>query len=233
MVPLRNPRDVKQVVSHSTANKILFVLVFSILFILPLFPTFTHHLLFSTFFTFIILAGTQLISKNRMLWFSFCSVAIALVWIGDIMDLPVIKAISKGFNMVLYIFIVADLVKQLSRAKVVSADVILEAINGYLMIGLVFAIVVAFLMSQNPASFSFSDTKSGILRGESPYHQYIYFAFITLTTVGYGDVVPLSEPAKSLSIMISLTGQLYIAIVIAVLVGKYISQDARAKGESK
>ena len=56
-----------------------------------------------------------------------------------------------------------------------------------------------------------------------------YYAFTALTTVGYGDVVPLTPVARSMSILISVTGQLYIAVVIALLIGKYISQDGTSK----
>jgi voltage-gated potassium channel Kch len=148
-----------------------------------------------------------------------------MVWLGDAIDLHVIKSISKGINVILFIFIVFDLVKQVSYAKVVSPKVILESINGYLMIGLVFSILVALLMGFDPGSFSLNNIP---IQSDSPFHQNIYYAFITLTTVGYGDIVPLTPIARSLSILISVTGQLYIAVVIALLVGKYISQAGRS-----
>jgi voltage-gated potassium channel len=53
---------------------------------------------------------------------------------------------------------------------------------------------------------------------------YVYFGFVTLSTLGYGDVVPLTPAARSLSIFISITGQMYIAIIIATLVSKYLGQ---------
>jgi voltage-gated potassium channel Kch len=56
---------------------------------------------------------------------------------------------------------------------------------------------------------------------------YIYFGFVTLTTLGYGDVVPLTPAAKSLAIFTSITGQMYVAIIIAALVSKYLSQPKK------
>lgn len=52
----------------------------------------------------------------------------------------------------------------------------------------------------------------------------IYFSFVTLTTSGYGDIVPLSQPAKFLSILEAVMGQLYLTIMIARLIGMHISQ---------
>jgi hypothetical protein len=57
------------------------------------------------------------------------------------------------------------------------------------------------------------------------FHDFLYFSFITLTTLGYGDVTPVSALAKSLSIVIAIAGQLYMTILIAMLVGKYISSS--------
>ncbi len=55
-------------------------------------------------------------------------------------------------------------------------------------------------------------------------HEYIYYTFVTFTTLGYGDIVPLVPISKSLSLVISISGQFYIAIIIAMLVGKYASK---------
>lgn len=54
--------------------------------------------------------------------------------------------------------------------------------------------------------------------------EFIYFSNVTLTTLGYGDVVPLSRPAKMLAVMQAMLGQLYVAIVIARMVGLQVSQ---------
>ncbi len=155
---------------------------------------------------------------------AFAILAIVMVWISNAVDLEAFKGVSKVINIVIFIFIVSDLVKQVSLAKKVTPKVILESINGYLLIGMVFSLLVALLMGINPESFSFNKLHSGNTPETFAFDQYIYFAFITLTTTGYGDVVPLTPIARSLSTMISLTGQLYIAVVIALLVGKYISQ---------
>jgi voltage-gated potassium channel Kch len=175
-----------------------------------------------------ILLGTQLISTRGKMLFLYASIALIMVWIGDAMDLPVIKGISKGINIILYVFIVINLVRQASEAKKVSPTVILESINAYLMIGLVFSIMVALMMVVNSGSFSFSNLNAGTVSPDTLNHQIIYYTFITLTTVGYGDVVPITSEAKSLAMMICVTGQLYIAVVIALLVGKYISQEKSA-----
>jgi voltage-gated potassium channel len=214
--------------SFSRANQSLSVLLFITLFLVPVVPSHLYRFTYSILFSGMILLGTQLISNSRKMLFLYSSIAIVMVWIGDAMDLPVIKAISKGINIILYVFIVINLVRQASEAKKVSPTVILESINAYLMIGLVFSIIVALMMVVNSGSFSFSNLNAGTVSQDTTNHQIIYYTFITLTTVGYGDVVPITSEAKSLAMMICVTGQLYIAVVIALLVGKYISQERSA-----
>jgi hypothetical protein len=51
---------------------------------------------------------------------------------------------------------------------------------------------------------------------------FLYYSFVTLTTLGYGDITPASSPARSLSTLEAVTGQLYIAILVARLVGLHI-----------
>jgi uncharacterized membrane protein len=58
------------------------------------------------------------------------------------------------------------------------------------------------------------------------FHDYLYFSFVTLTTLGYGDVTPVSSLAKSVAMTIAVAGQFYMTILIAILVGKYLSNAA-------
>ena len=81
--------------------------------------------------------------------------------------------------------------------------------------GLLFSIWVAILINFLPNSFS------GITPGHTSFQLNIYYTFVTMTTLGYGDITPQIPLAKSLSILISTSGQLYVAIIIAMLVGKF------------
>jgi voltage-gated potassium channel len=215
--------------SIKIANETLFILVLMILFFVPFLPVSLHRYAYSFLFTTIILAGTQVLSKKKKITLTYAIIAIAMVWIGDTFNLRIIEGISKGINVILFIIIVFDLVRKVSQARMVSPKVILEAINGYLMIGLVFSIAVAFMTGLNPGSFSFETINTQPFQAGYPFYRYIYYTFITLATVGYGDIVPLTPIARSMSILISVTGQLYIAVVIALLVGKYISQEVRSE----
>jgi hypothetical protein len=99
----------------------------------------------------------------------------------------------------------------------------MESINGYLMLGLSFSILIALVCVIDPNAFSFRHLSETMDPAISYVSNYIYFGFVTLSTLGYGDVVPLTPAARSLSIFTSITGQMYVAIIIAALVSKYLS----------
>jgi hypothetical protein len=106
----------------------------------------------------------------------------------------------------------------------VNAQVILESIIGYLLIGIVFAVVVAVIGHLDPAAFSFTTRRSADTAIAADFSEDLYFTNITLATVGYGDMLPMKPYARSLATLIGMSGQLYIAIIIAMLVGKFSSQ---------
>ena len=117
--------------------------------------------------------------------------------------------------MTFFTFVVVRLVFQIARSERVDGTVILEAINGYLLIGLTFSLFVSLVLRFNPNAFHLTNMS------EDSLTNFIYYTFVTMTTLGYGDIVPVSPAAKSLAILISISGQMYVAILIALLVGKY------------
>jgi len=76
----------------------------------------------------------------------------------------------------------------------------------------------------HPGSFSLA----AVLDAESKKALY-FFSFVTLTTLGYGDITPVSGPARSLAMVEAIVGQMYIAVLIARLVGTHISQSMMKK----
>lgn len=126
------------------------------------------------------------------------------------------------------------LVHRLSREKRVTADVLTGALAGYVLLGLLAALVTALLESINPGSFdglllsgseeAGIDTPGGSIQRERFIHV-AYFAFVTLTTLGFGDIVPLTPLAKLTTILFSVLGPFYLAVNMGVLIGRYIQQE--------
>ncbi|HET6722810.1 MAG TPA: potassium channel family protein [Chitinophagaceae bacterium] len=136
------------------------------------------------------------------------------------------NGISDSLNLLFFIFAVSRLLKQVAQSKLVTAQVIIQSVSGYLLLGLVFTMGVARLDFLQPGSFSFSVDENGSFQGN--FYDQLYYSFITMGTVGYGDLLPKTPVAKSFSTLIGVSGQLYVAIIIAMLVGKYSASSGQS-----
>jgi len=134
------------------------------------------------------------------------------------LNLTLAFTIFRGLNIIFFAFIVILVISQIAKAREVNARVILDATNGYLLLGLVFALLVDMMIMFDSQAFNFTVNK------ETNLQDNLYFSFVTLATLGYGDFVPIKPYAKSLSMLIAVCGQLYVAIIIALLVGKFSSR---------
>src|SRR6516165_1961290 len=111
------------------------------------------------------------------------------------------------------------IVKSLVSAPTLQFDSILGAVCGYLFVGLGWAVLYAMIEGFRPDSFQISPK---LITGGEPArplpHVLTYFSFVTLTTVGYGDISPVSPATRTLAWMEAVTGQFYLAVIVAGLV---------------
>lgn len=208
----------------TTSNSVLLFMVIFIIFIVPFFPIELHRYLYSISYTLIFLLSALALSNYRSKIFTIAVLVIIIEWLSELLNFPILNKISLIINIFFFELIVMLFILQIARAKTVTQQVIMESINGYLMLGLSFSILVALISIVDPNAFSFPHLTTGTDPAVSYFSNYTYYGFVTLTTLGYGDVVPLTPAAKSLAIFTSITGQLYIVIIIATLVSKYFSQ---------
>jgi hypothetical protein len=164
------------------------------------------------------------VDNKRKLIFWGALVAVIAEWLASYWDLIHLEFFSHLINLVFFVMIVSKMIYHITRSKIVNVRVIIEAINSYLLIGFIFTVLVTFIMIFNPASYNFSGIDSVDYTKVSHVSDYLYYTFVTFTTLGYGDVVPQTPGARSLSIFISITGQIYIAIIMALLVGKFVAR---------
>jgi hypothetical protein len=122
-------------------------------------------------------------------------------------------------------FMVAVILQTIFGEKSVSADSIYGALCGYLLAGVVFGHLYCVLEILTPGSFSGGGAVMSELGDQEPrLFLLTYFSLITVTTVGYGDITPVSSPARGLAALEAVLGQIYIAVLIAELIGKRVSQ---------
>ena len=139
--------------------------------------------------------------------------------------LEIVSAISSC--MFLAVTVIA-LISRLFIVKSVTLDTISAGICAYLLTAVAFAYAFAVVELQSPGAFSaalFQRTPGHVAPLIASLHSFIYYSFVCLTTTGFGDIAPISEGARSLSVMESVFGQLYVAILIARLVSLEVAQS--------
>lgn len=203
----------------SVSNMILLILVFIFIFVLSFLPESIHPPIQRLLFSLIFITSVFALETNRKIIITMAVIAFITEWLTGIGNFTILHYISLAANLIFFQFIVIKLIIQISKRKEVDKRVILESINGYLMMGMLFSTLVIVLIRYNPAAFNFKETGITSLSRDC-----IYFTFVTMTSTGYGEYTPQIPVAKSLAILISTAGQLYIAIIIAMLVGKYASR---------
>lgn len=111
------------------------------------------------------------------------------------------------------------LIKQLLKIKKINLQFILGPLLGFLYLGIIGGILFEAIHLMNSNSFQLTTDFSG--------YSFYYFSFISITTVGYGDITPLTAAAQSITLVMNIIGQFYLAIVIGVFVGKYINVNSK------
>ncbi len=115
---------------------------------------------------------------------------------------------------IFFLLTIIVLIKKISSRKVITSDTVKGGISVYFLIGLFWSALYMILNIIHPGALAVIDNKT----------DYFYFSFTTLTTLGYGDITPTISYAKILAIMEAFTGQIFIAIFIAQLIGLSIAQ---------
>jgi hypothetical protein len=121
-----------------------------------------------------------------------------------------------AFWTAIALFSAASSIRFAMRSTKVDAEHIYAALSAYMLSGIFFGVLYHGIEFVWPGSFNIA----GAI-GEFPLFDAMYFSFVTLATLGYGDLVPVSEVARGLAIVEAVSGQLFLAVMIARLVGSY------------
>jgi hypothetical protein len=176
------------------------------------------------FMTFIFIAGIYAIGHKKKHIYISLALAVPmfiLIWSSRILKDFELYIIGEVFGILFVGFVISLLAKFILDHENITTEVIFTGVVIYFFMAIFWAMVYLILDYLNPGSFSFPESPSRSV------YQYLYFSFVTITTLGYGDVVPLTQEAYSLVILEAVSGQTYLVVVVAWLVGMHVSRRSR------
>ena len=158
--------------------------------------------------------------KNRKLFWACISIVILQELIEIFVSLlgqPLVHERAAGINHLIscafFAMTIVLLMRSMFKSRKVDEDTIVGGICIYLLIGIQWGLAYIFYEHHNVNSFALK-----------PGDSLFYFSYTTLTTTGYGDIVPKSNPVKMLAMFEAICGQVYLAIFVARLVGLHIAE---------
>lgn len=146
---------------------------------------------------------------------------------------PLVQVGARVIDAVFLSFVSGIIIRDVVRSETVSTDTILGGICGYMLLGSLFVVLFSILEMVQPGSFldggRILQDAGGESRQLGRFPDLTYYSFVTLTTLGYGDVAPHGPIARSLAVAEAIVGQLYLAILVAALVGMHLAQRVAAR----
>jgi len=217
------------VTQNNRQSRFLLLLV-SLIAMMVLEPFLFHYtrlwFLIDIFFSIILLTSIYAVSEKKSTALVALLLAIpklATLWIESLTSYTSVAFLDSILGIAFLGFIIFLILRHIFRQEDVTLETIYGAIVVYILIGLLWVFLYKMTEILHPGSFSIA---AEIAASKKTMY---YFSFVTLTTLGYGDITPATDPAKSLVMLEAVVGQMYIAVLIARLVGMHISQSLLKK----
>jgi hypothetical protein len=201
----------------------------------------------------VLLSGLNAISEQRrgfLFGLSLALPAVGLNWAGVALDRIVLHSLSQVLYLLFFAYVALVTLRWTLRRREVDIETIYGAVSVYLLMALIWALAFYTLALVSPGSLqypeddAFGEVQRSRQAGDRIAEErdwrdislkaqgsMVYFSFVTLTTLGYGDIHPKSEAARVLAMLEAVLGQLYLVILVARMVGLYTAQESeRRKG---
>ena len=218
----------RQTWAHTAGMTVLLAMLVATIFIVPVAaPPLgdSGRAVIELFFLLVLAAGGWAIAEHRraaLVLAALGAVIIAIAWLPVPVFGPTTPLVRQVAALLAVLLLAAMVGFRVFAPGRVTTDRIMGAIALYLLFGVVWGNAYEIVALADPAAFNaVPDPRRGVER-------WFYFSFVTLTTVGYGDVTPVSSAARVLAIGEALTGQLYPAIILARLVTLQTSEPPAA-----
>jgi Ion channel len=213
----------------------LTVYIVFVMFALPflghefLLRLFTNIFLFNALMVTLSASGKK-IRLQWLLWVLFATATILtalFLYDSDLHRQALYLKFTNICTILLLLICLVNILAYIFQSHTVTLDTIFAAIVAYLLIALVFSESYLLLHNFSPHSFNIA-TGTSPTEVEHLHGDMMYYSFITITTLGLGDILPQTPPARGLTVLEAMIGQFFVAILVAWLVGRFISQEKKS-----
>ena len=221
---------------YKSDKSLSFLLVFLLLLVFVIYPFFPPRgfgkVVIDVFTSLVLISSTLAIERRSWRWVAFglAGLTLGTRWAAYARPTYELFVATMLFSTVFITFACIAILSRVFAAGPVTRHRIEGAVAVYLLTGLAFGSLFALVALVEPGSFDLTDLKlEGDVRTvfDQLDGRFSYFSFITLTTVGYGDVTPASAMAKQIAVLEGLIGQLYPAILLARLVAMELTSRGK------
>jgi hypothetical protein len=208
---------------------ILAISLLALILITPLVQEFVGiHIVWNIFLTGILLSGVHAVSGKRRSVYIASLLALPMlvsVWSAYVVENNYLVIVGTLCGVLFFAYMIVNILFFIFRQDKVTRDLISGAVVVYLLMAIMWTFIYRVVDTVHPGSFTVSATD---------IHErlrFTYFSLVTITTLGYGDIVPTTSLASSLATLEAVVGQLYLVTTVAWLVGVRVTQSRERKSE--
>lgn len=206
--------------------------------LIPIWPPYLARITVTLCFSLMMISAVYAISERRRTVVIALSLAVPVVLLSGVRLLTEQMGILIGYHLLGIAFLgftAATILAFLFRAQRITVNMICASLCVYLLLGVLWAEIYSLLAVIEPDSFVFNfaqeEADRGMQFGGERSVFPLYYSLVTMTTLGYGDIVPASSAARMFAAVQALTGQIYLAVLVARLVGLHITQASNRENQ--
>jgi hypothetical protein len=214
---------------HKNRPACLTATLFLLLLVYPATESWSFRgVVLSGLFSLVLLSSALSVARSRRMLITVLCVGIPgmlLSWLARLTDVNwVVTLLTAALLVGCWLLVIVMMLANILATQRVSANTLFRAVSAYLLLGVAWAGIYHILVLVDPGAIR-------PLGPGSSWGEFVYFSFTSLTTLGYGDITPVSPFAKSLVVVESVVGPMYLAILVARLVALY--EHSKSDGDPK
>jgi voltage-gated potassium channel len=203
----------------------ILIAVFSLIIFNPFIPAEGIGVyFFNLLLSFIVLSGILAASDERQIIKQLAFIGLFLIildWIRSLasQEIPGMSLLIYALYGIFILTVTISIIIGVVRSPKVTANIICGAVAAYLLIGLSGGFIALCIETFKPGAFL---SGGEVLPRQGLFGALLYYSMVSLSTIGYGDITPKLPIARSISLAIGLIGQIYLTVLVAMLVGKFL-----------